>query len=624
MLNIYVAIISSLIAQVALQCNEIKAPVWNPVYSVKGILYIPYAELEEPFYAWFDLASKQSRIDYYGGMVKTYQLRNNGAYGTSLKIAPVTTETELNSQTCLQVNGSREVTIEPQSVLPSLEGFTCVGSEVVEGLLTEKWQMVQTIGQKLNRYTMWLKFRDDNDKPQAKYAIPVRYEMKGFNSLLGSHYDHYYLSYDAYSTEDIDPKVFKVEEGMPCSAFPGPGDRHIYTFNPMKEFIHPTTTSHVEFEFRKFKVKHGKGYTNDIEETKRKDVFRQNLRFIHSINRQHKGYSLGVNHLADRSELELKALRGRKYSGEYNGGQQFPFKYVERTKLPAEFDWRIYGAVTPVKDQSVCGSCWSFGTIGAVEGAFFLHNGHKLVRLSQQALIDCSWGFGNNGCDGGEDFRAYMWMLKHGGIPTEDDYGPYLGQDGYCHINNATLTAKITGWVNVTSGSLTALRQAIVAKGPISVAIDAGHRTFSFYSNGVYYEPDCKNKIDELDHAVLAVGYGTINGEDYWLIKNSWSNYWGNDGYVLMSARNNNCGVMTTPTLERLVKSVRMAVKNNKNDANKLREELRNASFHVFGHHTSCSEYFCTRKNSNKNDYTSIVDSNFFYKNSKNFRTDGE
>lgn len=100
----------------------------------------------------------------------------------------------------------------------------------------------------------------------------------------------------------------------------------------------------------------------------------------------------------------------------------------------------------------MCGSCWSFGTVGAIEGAFFLSNGHQLVRLSQQALIDCSWGyditqeelydlvlilcfsFGNNGCDGGEDFRAYKWMLKHGGIPTEDEYGPYLGQVGIIYL----------------------------------------------------------------------------------------------------------------------------------------------------------------------------------------------
>nr|CAI5830895.1 unnamed protein product [Callosobruchus analis] len=192
-----------------------------------------------------------------------------------------------------------------------------------------------------------------------------------------------------------------------------------------------------------------------------------------------------------------------------------------------------------ILDQSVCGSCWSFGTIGAIEGAYFLKNGGKLVRLSQQALIDCSWGYGNNGCDGGEDFRAYSWIKKHGGVPTEEDYGPYLGQDGYCHADKVPKVAPIKEWVNVTSNNENALRLAIFKHGPISVAIDASHRTFSFYSNG---------KVEELDHAVLAVGYGSLNGKDYWLIKNSWSNYWGNDGYILMSAKDNNCGVMTTPT----------------------------------------------------------------------------
>ncbi|KAL0861381.1 hypothetical protein ABMA27_008929 [Loxostege sticticalis] len=525
-------------------------PQWNPVYTVKGLLIIPYAELHEPFYAWFDSKHGKSRIDYYGAMVKTYQMSSTvyPKFGTSIKIAPVTTESVLNKETCLQVNGSSDQAIQIQTVLPDMTDFKFVGQETMQDSDVSKWRMVTTIGDKVNKYTMWVKYK--KTLKGDSIPIPVRYEMKGYNSLLGSHYDHYYLMYEDYDIDDIDPNVFEVDTSLQCTSFPGPGARHYATFNPMKEFVHPGHEEHLHDEFDRFKNKHNKQYATEIEHAKRLNIFRQNLRFIHSNNRARRGFTLAVNHLADRTDDELAALRGRRYSGPNMG---LPFPYTdslleeESDKLPSEFDWRLFGAVTPVKDQSVCGSCWSFGTVGAVEGALFLHNGGHLIRLSQQALIDCSWGYGNNGCDGGEDFRSYQWIMKHG-LPTEEDYGGYLGQDGYCHIDNVTLVTTVKNWVNVTSNNENALRLAIFKHGPISVAIDASQKTFSFYSNGVYYEPKCKNKIDELDHAVLAVGYGILKGQKYWLIKNSWSNLWGNDGYVLMSSRNNNCGVETAPT----------------------------------------------------------------------------
>uniref|UniRef100_A0A663EST7 Peptidase C1A papain C-terminal domain-containing protein n=1 Tax=Aquila chrysaetos chrysaetos TaxID=223781 RepID=A0A663EST7_AQUCH len=198
------------------------------------------------------------------------------------------------------------------------------------------------------------------------------------------------------------------------------------------------------------------------------------------------------------------------------------------------------GAVTPVKDQAVCGSCWSFATTGAMEGALFLKTG-VLTPLSQQVLIDCSWGFGNYACDGGEEWRAYEWIKKHGGIASTESYGTYKGQV------RSEMLAKITGYVNVTSGNITAVKAAIYKHGPVAVSIDASHKTFSFYSNGIYYEPKC-GESGALDHAVLAVGYGVLQGETYWLIKNSWSTYWGNDGYILMAMKDNNCGVATEAT----------------------------------------------------------------------------
>ncbi|XP_050293350.1 digestive cysteine proteinase 1 [Anthonomus grandis grandis] len=528
---------------ISVKCEEL--PVWSDVYSVKGVLFIPYAEIAEPFSAWFDNGNNLSRIDYYGDMVKTYQLAKTG-YGTSIKIAPVTTEDEENARTCLQVNGTAKEPITTQGVLPDLTGYEYNGDEMIEGIQTQRWNLTTVIGEKKNKYVLWVRFMVENDK---KVAVPVRFEMRGYNVILGSHYDHYYLRYDEYDVNPIDSSIFEVSQNLTCQGFPGPGDKHIYTFNPMAEFIKPEKQGHLDLEFNKFTSKHNKTYESTKETMLRKEIFRQNVRYIHSHNRKNIGYYLTVNHLADKTDNELKALRGKTYSGEYNGGKPFPLlKSSNLTNLPDQWDWRLYGAVTPVKDQSVCGSCWSFGTVGTVEGALFLKNGGHLVRLSQQALIDCSWGYGNNGCDGGEDFRAYQWMEKHGGIPTEEDYGPYLGQDGYCHADKVPKVAKLNHWVNVTTNNEDALRLAIFKNGPVSVAIDASQKTFSFYSNGVYYDESCGNTEERLDHAVLAVGYGTLNGQNYWLIKNSWSNYWGNDGYVLMASKDNNCGVMTSPT----------------------------------------------------------------------------
>lgn len=521
--------------------SDAPVPPLPTAYGVAGTLNIPYAEISEPFFAWLDLQAGCSRIDYYGGMVKTYQLSDEGEFGRIYKLAPITTEEVLNKPSCFLVDGAKEAPVKPQGVLPDLSGFQPAGEEVVHGQTCMKWRLVQKDGGKVNTYTFWAK-----PIGEGSDVVPVKYEMRGYNSLLGSHYDHYYLDYDYFDSGRPSPVVFQVPKNVTCGDFPGPGIDHMARFNPMMEYVHGYD-DHVEKGFDNFKHAHSKSYEGPREDEMRKSVFRHNLRFINSVNRARRGYQLGVNHLADRTDVELRALRGRQATTGYNGGLPFPHVDLEATQIPPSIDWRLFGAVTPVKDQSVCGSCWSFGTTGTIEGAHFLKTG-QLVRLSQQALIDCSWGFGNNGCDGGEDFRSYQWMMKHKGLPSEDSYGAYLGADGYCHVANVTMTAKIHGYVNVTSGDASALKVAIAKHGPISVGIDASHKSLSFYSNGIYYEPKCKNKPDDLDHAVLAVGYGELYGQAYWLVKNSWSTYWGNDGYVLMAQKDNNCGVTTEPT----------------------------------------------------------------------------
>lgn len=413
------------------------------------------------------------------------------SHGTLLKVAPITNDKVENKATCLQVNGTSDNQVTIQSILPNTKNFSLVGTELFMGHRCDKFRLEETIGEKRNVYTLYVRYKKSPKYPSSRMPIPVRYDMRGYNSLLGSHFDHYYLDYDAYSHEDIPNEVFEVDLNEPCISFPGPG--HMTTFNPASEFVHPHLDDHIDSEFERFKGKHSKAYNGEQQHEQRKHLFRQNLRFIHSKNRAGLGYSLAVNHLADRTEDELQVLRGFRSTKPVggNGGKPFPSDLLtSKDHMPDQWDWRIMGAVTPVKDQSVCGSCWSFGTIGHVESAYFLKNGGNLVRLSQQALIDCSWEFGNNGCDGGEDYRAYQWIMKMGGVPTEEDYGGYLGQDGYCHAKNVSVVAPITGFVNVTSGNENAFKVALFKKGPLSVAIDASQRTFTFYSHGVYYEPN--------------------------------------------------------------------------------------------------------------------------------------
>jgi len=528
-------------------------PRWSNTYTVEGIVRIPYAEIEEPFTAYVDLNYGRSRIDYYGGVDKTFQLRDLGPHGSLVKLVPMTTEKVTNEINCFQANGtSAEDAVEAQSVLPDMTGYEFKGKAMIDGTQCEKWQKVENVEGKVNKYTMWLYTVTSRIDPRLKMAVPVKFQMKGYNILLGSHYDHYYITYMGFSAEPPAAEVFDAYKSRPCHGFPGPGDQvhNVYSFNPMKEFV-DGHEEHVDVAFDQFVRRHQKNYRDESDFQVRKDLFRQNMRLIHSVNRKHLSYSLASNHLADMTDDEMRVRRGKlRSSGSgYNGGLAFSYTQRDLNSVPATLDWRLYGAVTPVKDQAICGSCWSFGTVGALEGANFLATGN-LVRLSQQALVDCSWGYGNNACDGGEDFRAYQWVMRHGGIPTEDSYGGYLGIDGFCHIDDPNVVTgfAMESYVNVTSGDADALKVALSKHGPVSVAIDASHKTFSFYSNGVYYEPDCHSDPEGLDHAVLAVGYGNINGQDYWLIKNSWSTYWGNDGYVLMSQKNNNCGVATMPT----------------------------------------------------------------------------
>ncbi len=278
--------------------------------------------------------------------------------------------------------------------------------------------------------------------------------------------------------------------------------------------------------FEKWAAHEGKAYSSLEEISHRAWIYHENLEKIHKHNQGNHTWTMGVNQFADLTADEFSAQTKSKLilssSTKSLRGTTF---YSNETALPLSVDWTTKGVVTPVKNQGQCGSCWAFSTTGSVEGAWALA-GNPLVSLSEQQLVDCSSAEGNQGCSGGLMDQAFQYIIDNKGITSEKDY-PYTGEDGSCQ--NKPPVAHITSFTDVPANSETALMTAI-AKQPVSVAVEADQASFQFYSGGVMTAA-CGT---QLDHGVLAVGYGTLNGQDYYKVKNSWGADWGMDGYILL------------------------------------------------------------------------------------------
>ena len=283
------------------------------------------------------------------------------------------------------------------------------------------------------------------------------------------------------------------------------------------------------------------------EEKFRLKVFMENKQRIAKHNSRyqlgHHAYKLEMNHYGDMLPSEFgRMMNGYRYEMKTSSNLLgATFITPAHIQAPKNVDWRTKGAVTPVKNQGQCGSCWSFSATGALEGQNFRKTG-KLVSLSEQNLIDCSVSYGNHGCNGGLMDFAFKYIKENGGIDTEESY-PYEGEDDTCRYSKKNRGATDVGFVDIPQGDEEALKAALASVGPVSIAIDASQPSFQFYSEGVYDEPNCSP--ENLDHGVLAVGYGTDSeGKDYWLVKNSWGEEWGDQGYIKMARNKNNmCGV---------------------------------------------------------------------------------
>jgi C1A family cysteine protease len=300
-------------------------------------------------------------------------------------------------------------------------------------------------------------------------------------------------------------------------------------------------------QFTRFQEKFNKKYENIVEFESRFQIFKENLRTIiqHNLDST-QNFTMSVNQFTDLTQTEFK----EKYVGGLKSVEVGSYGCKSFSSgasgIPDSIDWRAKGAVTSVKDQGQCGSCWTFSATGATEGAWAISKG-QLIDLSEQQLVDCATGinYGSHGCSGGQMEGAFKYLIEHGQC-TFASY-PYTAKDGSCHSCSAVV--HFSSCSDVKPNDQLSLKAA-VSKQPVAIAIEADTRYFQSYSSGVLTSSSCGT---QLDHGVLIVGYGVENGQKYWLVKNSWSASWGENGYVKIARSDSTndagiCGIAMDPS----------------------------------------------------------------------------
>jgi cathepsin L len=294
--------------------------------------------------------------------------------------------------------------------------------------------------------------------------------------------------------------------------------------------------------FTRWMAQNDKTYQHE-EFFHRYNTFRANLDTINASNNNNKTYTLSMNKFGDLTTEEFgKQMCGFKPA--LRTSATYPSEVESDVFVGDSLNWVTKGAVTPVKDQGQCGSCWAFSATGAIEGAVFVA-GKGLTSVSEQQLVDCAGAQGNQGCNGGLMDYAFDYVIKHGGIGSEADY-KYTARDGTCKDKTVKSVSTISSYKDVAAGDEAALMVA-VQTAPIAIAIEADQSCFQFYHTGVLDDSSCGTN---LDHGVLLVGYDTDakSGKDYWLVKNSWGTSWGDAGYIKFVRGKNQCGLTLAPS----------------------------------------------------------------------------
>ncbi|XP_041978401.1 cathepsin K-like [Aricia agestis] len=483
-------------------------------------------EIVRPFEIWYSAKNNRSRKDTYGGTVKRYYYGDREVLFT---IHPKS-ESDLVSQTSctpMPIEG------ELENFLPSKK-FVRSGNATYDNKQVDVWKYTKLFGQSLMQEAKLLVIRG------SEYDIPVAYEEREvslYNGEVNSHSITRYYDFQLPNETDL---TYEKEKEI-CD----------WDYLESKEittklkYLHADVPSDIEEAFRRYKTHHSKEYDDEEEEELRALMFKKNWKLVTEHNSRNLSYRLGLNRFSDRLPSELVHLTAtRPGSPAAAGTHPFPLTAQQleemADEIPDSYDLRMEGIISEIKSQGDCGSCWAFSTVAAVEGAVARSNGGRLLDLSEQSLVDCGWSEGNDGCDGSYLDKSFEYVHKYG-IPTEKEYGVYLSEDGTCNYDNVSEVTSIKGYAKIPSMSPTAMKATLYLYGPVAGTINAMN-DLKYYYSGVYNNPAC-NK-GRLNHAITIVGYGDLDGTPYWIIKNSWGEEWGEGGYFLMAADDNNCHIL--------------------------------------------------------------------------------
>lgn len=509
-------------------------------FFFNGTFDIVYANVSQPLAVWQDGARNLQKLSYFDDL--HYVLVNGDVYAYEFM--------KNHSKVCGGYNSP--IGVPMTGMFPDLARFSYVATERLNEQMVYHYQFVQnehTAGPEGQDFLHARSDRQDfyclpsTDVENKPYCTPIRWEMHGYNQWTGSHYSYYALNYERFEIQTtFSDDVFAVPGhctiiGDGPGPNPGPTARAMPT-GSLLDLMVAFASSEGDREL----------LANSFEHTRARGL----------------QFSTAPNLFTGMSRQEfLRAFTGRARSSEDDGDYLF-LEVPEHTDdtyraengwmvaFPDEFDWRAHGIVPPVRDQCSCGSCWAFGAVGTLEGALNARRwkqgirNEPLVRLSEEAIISCIWGDMLNGCNGGLSYEANdMLVQKFKGKYVLADSMPYQGVEFECDESLFTdAYGRVAGARKIPRYDIGAMKYALL-QGPVQVAISVPE-SMIWYAGGVYYDPEAANGVEDLAHSVVCVGWGRdeVYGE-YWILRNSWSNAWGIDGYIYVSMKDNNAGVLT-------------------------------------------------------------------------------